>query len=85
MPQSEPSKLNMLSVIEARKEERVLFIEGRPGEELVQKVIPVDIKEIHPGYVEMRSKATLEPGEYAIVDYGGRNQMPTAWSFAIEP
>lgn len=84
MPNRDVSKLNLLSMMEVRADERVLFVvEGRVSGNIKQKIVPVSLSEPAPGYVEMVPKQPLSTGEYAIVDYGAKDEPPTAWSFAV--
>lgn len=84
MPNRDPSKLNLLSVMERRDDERVLFVvEGRVSGSIKQNIVPVLLNESAPGYYEMRPRQPLSPGEYALVDYGAIGEPLTAWTFSV--
>lgn len=85
LPGRDVGKLEMLSVLEVRENERVLFtVEGRVTGNINRKAVALAVEERMTGYIEVWPKEALAAGEYAIVDYEAEKIPPKVWAFTIK-
>ncbi len=90
LPGRDVTKLEMLSVLEVRASERVVFtVEGRVSNNTNRKAVAATMEERGQGYIEIWPKEPLPAGEYAIVDYGSgidlaANTLAKVWAFTVK-
>ncbi len=89
LPSQDVSKLQLISVLEQGKNDRLLFeVSGRLSRSLKMKQIPTSLNDLGNGYFEINPLSPLDIDEYAIVSFDTSGSLPgtsqaKVWDFSI--
>jgi hypothetical protein len=89
LPSQDVSKLQLISVLEKNKNDRLLFeISGRLTRSLKMIQIPTSLNDLGNGYFEINPLSPLDVDDYAIVSFDASGNLPgtsqaKVWDFSI--